>query len=134
VIRARAASGDASNIVLRDPDGYNNGGTTIWTNGRLPAMFGGSEVQSKGAPVLNLKPAVETPAGVQKTNLELLAALNEERRKLYPEDSRLDARIQHYELAARMQLAAERTLDLSKETESTRKLYAIDEKERSTVR
>ena len=78
--------------------------------------------------------AVETPAGVQKTNLELLAALNEERRKLYPEDSRLDARIQHYELAARMQLAAERTLDLSKETESTRKLYAIDEKERSTVR
>ena len=37
MIRARAASGDASNIVLRDPDGYNNGGTTIWTNGRLPA-------------------------------------------------------------------------------------------------
>ena len=116
-------------IVLRDPDGYNNGGTTIWTNGWLPAMYGGSEVQSKGAPFLNLKPAVEAPAGVQTTSLELLAALNEERRKLYPNDSRLEARIQHYELAARMQLAAERTLDLSRETEATRRLYGIDQKE-----
>lgn len=116
-------------IVLRDPDGYNNGGTTIWTNGWLPAMYGGSEVQSKGAPVLNLTPAVKTPSGVQQANLELIAALNKERRTLYPDDSRLEARIQHYELAARMQLAAKRTLDLSRETAATRKLYGIDQQE-----
>ena len=116
-------------IVLRDPDGYNNGGTTIWTNGWLPAMYGGSEVQSKGAPVLNLKPAVKTPAGVQQANLSLLAALNQERRKRYPQDSRLEARIQHYELAARMQLAAEQTLDVSRETASTRALYGVDQPE-----
>jgi Protein of unknown function (DUF1501)/Planctomycete cytochrome C len=38
----------------------------------------------------------------------------------------LDARIANYELAARMQLAATRVADLSKETEATRKLYGLD--------
>ena len=118
-----------SYIVLRDPDGYNNGGTTIWTNGWLPAMYGGVEVQSKGAPVLNLNPAVPAPAGVQQTNLELLAKLNQERRQLYPSDSRLEARILHYELAARMQLAAEQTLDISGETQDTQKLYGLGDPE-----
>jgi uncharacterized protein (DUF1501 family) len=66
---------------------------------------------------------------VQQTNLSLLAALNQERRKRYPRDSRLEARIQHYELAARMQLAAEQTLDVSRETASTRALYGVDQPE-----
>src|SRR2546428_195690 len=28
-------------IVLRDPEGYNGGGTTLWENGWLPAQFAG---------------------------------------------------------------------------------------------
>ena len=116
-------------IVLRDADGYNNGGTTLWTNGWLPAMHGGVEVQSKGDPVLNLKPAVDLPAGVQKTNLDLLAKLNEERRQRFPADTRLEARIRHYELAARMQMAAAKTLDLSSETGATQSMYGLDQAE-----
>src|SRR5262249_21269767 len=38
-------------IVLRDPEGYNNGGTTMWENGWLPAVFRGTEIQSRGAAV-----------------------------------------------------------------------------------
>ena len=113
-------------VALRDPDGYNSGGTTLWTSGWLPALYGGTEIQSKGAPVLNLHPAVALPTGVQRNNLDLLAQLNEERRRLYPDNSELEARIRHYELAARMQLAAEELLDLSTETEATRKLYGLD--------
>ena len=45
-----------------------------------------------------------------------MAELNEERRQLYPADTELEARIKSYELAARMQLHAERLLDLSHET------------------
>src|SRR5262249_48953905 len=33
-------------VVLRDPDGYNNNGTTMWENGWLPAIFRGTEIQS----------------------------------------------------------------------------------------
>lgn len=114
-------------VVLRDPQGYNNGGVSLWTNGWLPATFRGTEIQSKGSPVLNLHPAVALPEDVQRDQLALLSRLNQERRKRYPDDSRLEARIQHYELAARMQLAAERVLDTSGETASTRSLYGLDD-------
>ncbi len=113
-------------VVLRDPDGYNNGGTTMWENGWLPASFRGTEIQSRGAAVLDLHPAVALSEGAQRNNLQALARLNEERRKLYPRESELDARIRSYELAARMQLSAEQVLDLSRESAATEKLYGLD--------
>src|SRR5262249_35348897 len=42
-----------------------------------------------------------------------------------PGDSRLDARIQSYELAARLQLSAPEVLDISGETAETRRLYGL---------
>jgi hypothetical protein len=115
-------------VVLRDPDGYNGGGggTTLWENGWLPAQFRGTEIQSRGAAVLNLHPREPNPEGVRRLSLEALADLNEERRKLYPHESDLEARIRNYELAARMQLNAEKLLDLARETAATRKLYGLD--------
>ena len=113
-------------VVLRDPNGYANGGTTVWDNGWLPALFRGTEIQSRGDAVLNLHPTEEAPPGVQRTNLELIGQLNEHRRQLYPLESDLEARIRNYELAARMQQNAERVLDLSSESEATRKLYGLE--------
>ncbi|HEV3196584.1 MAG TPA: DUF1501 domain-containing protein [Bryobacteraceae bacterium] len=113
-------------VVLRDPDGYNNGGTMLWENGWLPAQFRGTEIQSRGAAILNLHPAVAAPDGIQRNNLDLLASLNEERRKVYSGESELEARIRNYELAARMQLRADTVLNLSGETAATRKLYGLD--------
>ncbi len=43
-------------------------------------------------------------------------------------DSRLEARIASYEMAARLQLSAPEVLDISGESEATRKLYGLDEK------
>ncbi len=114
-------------VVVRDPDGYNNGGTTLWENGWLPALYRGTEIQSRGAAVLDLHPAVAAPRGIQEQRLRTLARLNEERRKLYPSETDLDARIRNYELAARMQTSAEAALDLSGETAATRALYGLDE-------
>jgi hypothetical protein len=113
-------------VVLRDPDGYNNGGTTLWENGWLPAQFRGTEIQSRGAAVLNLHPREPAPESVRRLSLQALARLNEERRRLYPHESDLEARIRNYELAARMQLRADKLLDLSGETSATRKLYGLD--------
>ncbi|HEV3006514.1 MAG TPA: DUF1501 domain-containing protein [Pirellulales bacterium] len=114
-------------VALRDPNGYSSSGATVWENGWLPALFRGVEIHSQGDAVLNLHAAAPLPDGVERDKLELLARLNEERRRLYPRESELDARIRNYELAARMQLGAEQVLDLSCETAATRALYGLDD-------
>ena len=113
-------------IVLRDPEGYNTSGSLLWQNGWLPALHRGTEVSTKGAPVLNLRPATPFPPDVQRDNLDLLAKLNEKHRHAYPLESELEARIRNYELAARMQLVADDLLDLSNESDATKKLFGLD--------
>lgn len=113
-------------IVLRDPDGYNTSGTLLWQNGWLPALHRGTEVSTRGSPVLNLQPPAPVPAGVQRANLDFLAQLNEQHRRRYPHESELEARIRNYELAARMQLSASSVLDMAGETAATRRLYGLD--------
>ena len=113
-------------IALRDPKGYNSGGSLNWDSGWLPPLFRATEFQSQGAPVLNLQPAIGLPDGVQRGDLRFLAELNEEHRRRFPHESDLEARIRHYELAARMQLSTEAVLDLSQETEATQKAYGMD--------
>jgi hypothetical protein len=114
-------------VVLRDPAGYNTSGKLVWSSGWLPAMYQGTEFSSKGTPVLNLKPAVPQTAGTRRACLDLLARLNDEHRRSYRGETELEARIQNFELAARMQLKAGDVLDLSRETAFTRKLYGLDD-------
>ena len=113
-------------IVLRDPAGYNTSGTLVWSAGWLPSIYSGTEFNAQGSPVLNLKSSRKLPKGVQATNLQFLAKLNRIHKKRYPLESKLEARIQNYELAARMQLEATKVLDISNETAATRKLYGLD--------
>src|SRR5262249_33331119 len=89
--------------------------------------YAGVEFQSRGTPVLNLKPAEPIPDRVQREKLSLLRRLNEEHRAGYPRESDLEARIRNYELAARMQLSATDVLDLSKESEASRKAYGLSD-------
>ncbi|MFO1020847.1 MAG: DUF1501 domain-containing protein [Planctomycetales bacterium] len=116
-------------IVLRDPEGYNTSGTLLWQNGWLPAAFRGTEIATKGPPVVNLQPARETPPEMRKRQLALLGQLNAEHRRDYPLESELEARIHNYELAARMQLVAGDLLDLKQESAETRKKYGLDNPE-----
>jgi len=113
-------------VVLRDPAGYATSGMLMVQPGFLPAIYGGTEFQSSGMPVQNLQSAVEFPDGVQKQRLDLIAKLNEAHRERYPADSKLEARIRNYELAARMQSAAAEAIDISTESEATKKLYGLD--------
>ncbi len=113
-------------LILRDPDGYNTSGTLLWQNGWLPAMYRGTEINTRGTPVLNLHPPAPVPAAVQRADLEFLARLNEAHRQNYPADSELEVRIRNYELAARMQLTAGDILNLAGETPATRRLYGLD--------
>src|SRR5207245_2444914 len=51
----------------------------------------------------------------------------EDYRAQNPGDTRLEARIASYELAAKMQLSAPEVLDISREPEPVRRLYGLDE-------
>jgi hypothetical protein len=113
-------------VVLRDPAGYNTTGTLTWSSGWLPALYRGTEFSSAGSPVLNLRAAREQPDGVQRDNLDFLARLNRMHQRDYPRETELETRIQNYELAARMQLAAASVLDVANETADTQKLYGLD--------
>jgi len=64
---------------------------------------------------------------VRSRSLQFLAELNAEHRERHTAETELDARIQNFELAARMQLAAGDVLDLSQETDETRRLYGLDD-------
>ncbi len=114
-------------IVLRDPDGYNTSGSLLWQNGWLPALYRGTEVSTRGAPLVHLQPPSPVPEAVRSTDLEFLAQLNEEHRALHPHEPDLEARIRNYELAARMQLAAGAVLDIAGESAATRRLYGLHE-------
>ncbi|MDA0658644.1 MAG: DUF1501 domain-containing protein [Planctomycetota bacterium] len=113
-------------LVLVDPDGPPGNGSRLWDNGWLPALYRGTEFNSRGAAVHNLKPTAVLPPGVQHDNLELLAWLNQRHRRKHNNESELETRIRNYELAARMQMSADRVVDLSSETEATHRMYGLD--------
>ena len=113
-------------VVLRDPAGYNSSGKMAWSSGFLPALYQGVEFSSAGTPVHHLNPANPVPPGAQRDNLDLLAKFNNLHKGEHPREKELDARIQNYELAARMQLAATEVLDLAKESDATKKMYGLD--------
>ncbi len=114
-------------VVLRDPAGYNTSGTLTWDAGWMPALYRGTEFNSQGPPVLNLHPAYKLLPGQQRDSLDFLAKLNRLYQQRHPAESELETRIQNYELAARMQLAAAQVLDTSNESADTRSLYGLEE-------
>jgi hypothetical protein len=119
-------------VVLDDPAGLPVNGVENWQAGFLPPVYQGTRFRSTGSPVLDLKPNAEKPAQVVSLQRDLLTRLDNVHRQQRPGQQVLDARVSNYELAARMQLAASDTLDLSQETEETLEMYGInDEKTES---
>ena len=114
-------------VVLSDPLGMPKNGTRNWTAGFLPPVYQGTPFRPTGSPILNLKPQYERPDAVSETARELLRQLDTIHRKSHPHYPQLDARIQSYELAARMQLSAGEALDLSGETAETHAMYGVGE-------
>ncbi len=113
-------------VVIQDPRGSPVNGSVVWGNGYLPASYQGTLFRSSGSPILDL----ELPKGVsrerQRKEFDLLKRLNERHLEDRPGASELEARINAYELAFRMQAEAPRAVDLSSESEATRKLYGLD--------
>jgi len=113
-------------VVLTDA-GEVIGGAKNWSAGFLPASFQGTLLRNTGVPILNLAPPDSIGDKQQRSRLDLLKSLNEHFDANKQEDTELDARIHSYELAYRMQSAAPGAVDLTQESEATKKLYGMDE-------
>jgi hypothetical protein len=113
-------------VVLSDPGGLPVDGTNNWSSGFLPAVYQGVPFRASGTPVAHLATPADVPADARRNQLDLLNELNGAHLRRHANNAELEARMQHYELAAKMQTAVPDVLDISKETEETRKLYGID--------
>ena len=119
-------------VVIPDARGlpYNNQGD--FSAGFLPVKHQGTIIRPNlPNPIADLFPPKSAPfitAESERDGQALLAEANRAYEREWQGDSRLDARIASYALAARMQLTAPAALDLSQETAATRKLYGLDQK------
>ena len=117
-------------VVLPDVRGFAPNGPGNWTSAFLPAAHQGTMIRvGKPNPIFDLFPP-ESAKFISKENerdsLALLKELNDLHRTNRVGDTRLDARIASYEMAAKLQLTAPEVLDLSGESDATKKLYGVD--------
>jgi hypothetical protein len=115
-------------VVLPDHRGlpYNNSGN--FSAGFLPAAHQGVVIKPNDPdPITHLSPPPSdhiTPAS-EADGLALLDQFNRRHLKTRPGDSRLSARMESFELAAKLQLAAPEAFDLARETEATHRAYGL---------
>jgi hypothetical protein len=102
-------------------------GTRQYGAAFLPAAFQGTFVSDPKNPIRNLKNDQVDPDR-QRRELDVLRQLNELHGENRVEDNRLNARVEAFELAYRMQSKAPDAFDLSRETEITQGLYGIHDK------
>ena len=118
-------------VVLPDVRGFAPNGPANWSAGFLPAAHQGTMIRvGKPNPIFDLFPPESarfiTPES-EKQGLEVVQKLNRLHKAQREGDSRLDARIASYELAAKLQLSAPEVLDITGESEATKQLYGLDE-------
>ena len=118
-------------VVLPDHRGlpYNNQGN--FSAGFLPAANAATIIKPNSPnPIANLHPpsrSSQITATSEADGLQLLEELNRNHLSDHPGDSRLEARIKSFELAAKMQLSAPDALDVSKETRQTHDSYGLND-------
>jgi hypothetical protein len=119
-------------VVLPDSRGYAPNGPANWGAGFLPAQHQGTMIRPADKnPIYDLfPPSTSTVSKSSDRDAQsLLKSLNEKHRQERSGDSRLDARIAAYEMAAKLQVSAPEVMDLSKETKETKRLYGLDRRE-----
>ncbi len=97
-----------------------------WQSAFLPGVFQGTFVDPQHREVDRLIENIRSPHAtrdMQRRQLDLLASLNDVHRRNHASDPRLEARIESFELAFRMQMEASDAFDLSREPESIRAMY-----------
>ena len=108
------------------PGGYPIVATQNWRSAFLPGAYQGTYIDTQHTEIEKLIENIRnasTPADAQRRQLDLAQALNHYQGQRQGSDPQLDARIESFELAYRMQSEAAEAFDISQEPESIRSLY-----------
>ncbi len=100
-----------------------------WRSSFLPGIYQGTYLDTRKTKVTELLANIQNPvlgAVDQRRQLDLLSKLNRQHQSARPEDANLEARIQSFELAFRMQMEATDALDITKESKATQELYKAE--------
>jgi hypothetical protein len=109
------------------------GDDQIWSAGFLPKTYQALTLDARRKETIdNLTRAKDESEPQQRATLDLLGALNREHAQARPTQADLLSRINSFELAYRMQMAAPEAMDIANESAATRQLYGVDKKETET--
>jgi hypothetical protein len=111
-----------------------HGGAKNWSSAFLPGAYQGTAIGHAGLKVADiqgepieylLNKTLSTEQ--QRYELDMLQNINKRHAELRKHDPQLEARIQSFELAFRMQMRAPEAFEVEKESEETKKLYGLDD-------
>jgi hypothetical protein len=97
-----------------------------WRSAFLPGIYQGTHIDTRKTRVDDMLDNIRNQAVTRddrRRQLDLLAELNRRHQRSRGEDAALEARIQSFELASRMEMAATDAFDLGREPKSIRALY-----------
>lgn len=123
-------------FIAMCPGGYPIKEAENWQSGFLPGVFQGTFIDTQHTKIEKLIEHIRSSYASlkqQRRQLDLLHELNEEHLRRRSQDSRLEARIQSFELAYRMQMEAADVFDISKEPEAVRASYGEGVHARQTL-
>ncbi|MGB8854936.1 MAG: DUF1501 domain-containing protein [Pirellulales bacterium] len=114
-------------VVMYDTKGRGlpKGYAANWSAGFLPGVFQGTGIDTAGTPIPNLVRDKSLTDAQQRAQFDLASRLNGQHLAAAGADSALQARIESFELAYRMQMTAPEALDLATETKETQDLYGL---------
>ena len=126
----------------RDLPGYitikptlSHGGSKNWASAFLPGAYQGTAIGHSGLKVDDIKDEpIEylinegLTAEQQRFELDMLQNINRRHAEMRAHDPQLDARIEAFELAFRMQVQAPEAFEVERESPATKKLYGLDDK------
>ena len=113
-------------ISLRTNGGLPPGGSQNWQSAFLPGVYQGTSVNTAANTVEEMIQNIKNPyisLKEQRRQLDLIHQLNDIHAKNLQKDAQLEARIQAYEIAFKMQTAATDAFDIQKEPANIRALY-----------
>ena len=106
------------------------GGDPVWSSGFLPSVFQATALDPRQAkPINNLQRSGELTDPQQRTLLDALRAANDRHARTRPFDRDLSARLESFELAYRMQVAAPEAFNIGLETKQTQEAYGLNRQE-----
>ena len=111
-------------VVMTDNGKSPLGGKRNWGTGFMPATYQGTAFEDGNPPIRHLRSPLAADRQLRKQ--ELLGRINRRHADQRPAQSELDARINAFELAFRMQAEAPEAIDLSAESAAIHPLYGLD--------